>query len=564
MVFSKRVEGQIPIVLGVTGHRDIDSSDQRLIAAVNVQCHHLKRCYKHSPFVILSSLAEGADRLVAQVAMHVLSAGLIAVLPLPKEEFEKDFASDESKAEFRRLLASAICVHTVPVSGDKDWRVPGEGRNRHYARAGAVIVDHAQILFALWDGQPARGLGGTGQQVEWFRQGYSPKQYSFYADAITPLDPLEPGRMIWIHPKTGKAIPYQGPTFPDGEDAGGTSSISSILRRIDDYNFDVSAHPDAAAKVDALAEKVGALSLANETYRSADALSVRYATAVRRTDNIIYLLALFAIFAFSFVGTKPLAPGIYLGITALMVLLGGIVWFWRKDDRLLEYRGLAEAMRTLFFWRSAGLKNAVWLPFLSRQSGVVHWIRHAVRTVEFCQDCLLARDGEPTAKKLEGFIKSDWVDSQKKWFTGRQQFHRGRYEFWSKIIWLTLGASFLIAIALAVMTALPYSGRRSFWHVLVKPDAYSDYWQAALGLLAAGSLVVKGFVTRKAHLELAKQYASQKLLFDNASRILSQIQNKADVDWTEQEVLAKLGQEALREQGEWLWLRHTRPFEVPS
>ena len=566
MVFSQLINGRVPIVLGAIGHRDIDTADRKLIEAVRAQCHDLCSHYKHSPFVILSSLAEGADRLIARTAMQELSAGLIAVLPLPRAEFEQDFETRESKAEFRRLLEDAICVHTVPTGDNGAWREPGEARNRQYARAGAVIVDHAQILFAAWDGQKARGLGGTGEQVEWFRQGYSPRQYSLYANAISPLDPLEPGRMIWIHPKTAKTQIKEGPVFPDNEQAGGTSSIRSILVRIDDYNRDVMSNDGIAAGVAPLAAggEVGALSLTNDTYRCADALSVRYANTVRRTDNIIYFLALFAVFAFNFVSAKPLAPGIYLGITGVMFLLGVRIWFGRKDDRLLEYRALAEAMRTLFFWRACGLKYPVWLPFLSRQSGVVHWIRHAVRSIEFCQDCLLAHDAEPSGKKTVDLIKSAWVDHQKKWFASKQQYHFERYEFWNRIARLALVTSFATAIALAVMTVVPFWSRHTLWKIWVKPEAYADYWQAALGFFTAGSLAARGLVARKAHLELAKQYASQKLLFENASRILGIIKSGVAPEWTAEAVLARLGQEALREQGEWLWLRHTRPFEVPG
>ena len=80
--------------------------DAKLSDAVKAECARLRKHYKHSSFVVLSSLAEGADRLVARVAMEELSAELIAVLPMPQNEYERDFQTEELKAEFRSFLSA--------------------------------------------------------------------------------------------------------------------------------------------------------------------------------------------------------------------------------------------------------------------------------------------------------------------------------------------------------------------------------------------------------------------------------------------------------------------------
>jgi hypothetical protein len=60
-----------------------------------------------SPLVVLSALAEGADRLVAQRVLTRANARLIVPLPLARDEYMQDFESDESKREFLDLLARA-------------------------------------------------------------------------------------------------------------------------------------------------------------------------------------------------------------------------------------------------------------------------------------------------------------------------------------------------------------------------------------------------------------------------------------------------------------------------
>ncbi|MBC7286792.1 MAG: hypothetical protein H5T86_01865 [Armatimonadetes bacterium] len=49
----------------------------------------------------------GADGLVARVVLAREGARLIVPLPLPVEEYLEDFATEESKAEFRELLGRA-------------------------------------------------------------------------------------------------------------------------------------------------------------------------------------------------------------------------------------------------------------------------------------------------------------------------------------------------------------------------------------------------------------------------------------------------------------------------
>ena len=65
---------RLPLVIGVTGHRDLRDQDvakiEQQVAAVIAE---LRRDYLGSegetPIIVLSALAEGADRLVARVAI---------------------------------------------------------------------------------------------------------------------------------------------------------------------------------------------------------------------------------------------------------------------------------------------------------------------------------------------------------------------------------------------------------------------------------------------------------------------------------------------------------------
>jgi len=140
--------------IGVTGHRALHHTDaitEEIDAAlIRIRAHY------PAPFVVYSELAEGADRLVARRVMDMLEADLIAVLPLEQSDYVSDFPQDDSLAEFHELLAQASEVVELP---------PAPSRDAAYEAAGRYILDHADVLIAVWDGQPPRGQGGTGQIV---------------------------------------------------------------------------------------------------------------------------------------------------------------------------------------------------------------------------------------------------------------------------------------------------------------------------------------------------------------------------------------------------------------
>jgi hypothetical protein len=105
---------------------------------------------------VVSSLAEGADRIVAEAG---LAAGfaLNAILPFARAEYERDFATAQSRAAFAELLARAAAV--IELSG------AAAARPQAYEAAGLLMLANIDLLIAIWDGARAAGVGGTAQIV---------------------------------------------------------------------------------------------------------------------------------------------------------------------------------------------------------------------------------------------------------------------------------------------------------------------------------------------------------------------------------------------------------------
>jgi hypothetical protein len=146
--------------VGIVGHRNNRLRPEDIPALVRNVEETLDRvaqmCASRATLSVTSALAEGADRLGAEAA---LEAGyrLECPLPFPRQEYENDFDTDESRREFRKLLCAA---HTV-------WELPGTRGSapEAYAAVGNALLAHSDLLIAIWDGEEAHGRGGTAEVV---------------------------------------------------------------------------------------------------------------------------------------------------------------------------------------------------------------------------------------------------------------------------------------------------------------------------------------------------------------------------------------------------------------
>src|SRR6202045_3076463 len=184
--------------IGVSGHRvppklpeeseaPLRAHVVRILAAVAAAA---RKANTATELVIVSSLAEGSDRIVAEAG---LAAGfaLQAILPFARAEYERDFETEMSRREFETLLVRAGDVLELDGAADQ--------RPRAYEAAGLFMLAHIDVLIAIWDGEVAAGIGGTAQIVE-----------RAIADGIVVvwIEPIHPNAIRISHP--GTATPSAG------------------------------------------------------------------------------------------------------------------------------------------------------------------------------------------------------------------------------------------------------------------------------------------------------------------------------------------------------------------
>ena len=225
----------LAIRLGVTGHRKsrlgpehierINNQVQWVLDCANAclkKSHHQYRNEYSTDEPLryfVSALADGADTLAANCALSN-NWRLLAPLPFSKEIYQTDF-SPHDREEFETLIAKAHAI--AELDGLRSGEFQEE---RAYLQAGLVTLDQSDILIAIWDGEEARGVGGT---------------------AMIKEEALRAGRpVIWIN-----AVSDEPPRFLTAE--GGETLITE--HAISDAIDSIVAPPSAAEIEHAFSDK---------------------------------------------------------------------------------------------------------------------------------------------------------------------------------------------------------------------------------------------------------------------------------------------------------------------
>ena len=166
--------------VGITGHRDLSAASVpglrsavasilelvgntvRNAATGDVAAETYAATGTLPSLRLLSPLADGADRLVAEEAL-AKGYRLEVALPFARAEYEQDFDS-ESVAQFRTLLDQAGSApgdrRVIAIDGSQAGL-----SERGYETVGRFVLRNCDLLVAVWDGQPASGRGGTAEIV---------------------------------------------------------------------------------------------------------------------------------------------------------------------------------------------------------------------------------------------------------------------------------------------------------------------------------------------------------------------------------------------------------------
>jgi hypothetical protein len=601
--------GPLPLVLGITGHRDLRDEDlPALEERVEGIIAHFRERNPHTPLVLLSPLADGADRLAARVALRC-GVRLIVPLPLGREEYARDFETGASHVEFEALLQRADDSFELPlIAGNTATNTHEQNGHRaeQYAFVGAYIVRHCQVLIALWNGT-AGPDGGTGDIVQFQRHGIPARFRAALAEADggahSFLDPGETGAVFHIVTPRRSHPGLQGEPlslhtyFPGDEEppagtagthhpgghassdnhsahgASGTATFRRICDNIEAFNRNalfIDKHqalakaqrqnadyllPDAEA-----ATLPPGLRVLRERFAVADTLALHFQRLTLVTLRRLCVLVFAAVLSFEI--TAKLFP--HDGWSALIfpALLGLTYFLWygtvrreKWQDRYQDYRALAEGMRVEFFWRLAGLRASVADHYLRKQRGEMDWIRIAIRN-------MAAEAGDRTAMEGDsrgfGLVMEHWVQNQARWFARaahRDHHELERYEGWIKGLMI---ASPIVATLTALAMILPTPAA----HWMHEQEKAHKLLIILVFVLAGVAGVLHTYIDKRALSQHAKQYERMANLFALAEkRVQECLRGESPLE--ARQIVLELGKESLAENGDWVLTHRERPVDVP-
>ena len=585
-------EGLIRLVIGVTGHRDLrpeerDATEQ----AVRGEIEALARRYPGTPLRLISSLAEGADRLVARVFLEMrdtrAAAGmalasswdLVVPLPFAEASYAEDFP--ETLSEYQALRNAAGLVFTVPQRpshAEAERRVHGRARDLQYLDASLFVIRHSHVLFGLWDGEPTDRIGATAQIVG-LKLGRATERHfnasiDYHDHDVGPVAHFRIGRL-----NSGPAPSGQGPLRiarinPDDAELG-FDAFHNAFADIDVLNALIHTWhaPELATRLDtAWAYLTGpARDRAPALLETGDVQSVHAFSAVdqcaitlerqrKRLVRSLYVLGGFATF-FLWTAVDGLARGWMIGayaacFAAILLLLTRLQSKNHVLDQFL-YRMLAESLRVQIYCSlsHAGRANAADSAhsaypfraidsFLGQQLHELGWVREALRGM-----IVQPRTAPPHEEALRREVSNFWISDQEKWFEKRRRSLDGDAQ---RSGWLAR-AVYVAGVVFAGVFVV--ENARLGW-----PHLLDHGLGIAAAIAPAMALLLQGYQEKMSFEDQAKSYERMGLIFRRAERHLATVEGHAG---RRAAILRGLAAEAVTETTNWLILKKSRTANLP-
>jgi hypothetical protein len=469
----KVTEGSRAIVKHELGIRDsIRAILKEVVAITGYIGPTAEGAYSPEPPVlrILSSLAEGADRMVVQEALAMRPKHHVKLecpLPAAREKYRDDFITDASKAEFQNLLDEASAVFELDGQREGQWL-----RASDYASAGHIAVSNCDLLIAIWDGSIGKE-GGTGAIVEEAKRDHVPM---LRIDVTNPQSiTMYMGRGGWTTDWRNELkrilllalqppLPPPPPKKHSHDKAHSTEKVQSGAEWLSGY---------ASERI-----PVGV----PDSERS-DELATRYGNRYRWSFRLKYGLAALAVF-FAVSGLifesrdEWIWPGMeFLSIAGILTCFA-LASKDRWHERWLDYRLLAEQFRVLGFLRPLGETVPVfhppkyWEAPPPRHSCVRWYFRARLR------ECSLPhlRVGKEYVRRQKSNVQ---IETEKQW-----DYHTGKHKWeeWGSQVTEWAGVALFAITAAACIAHLVGWGPRLSLLILGGLTA----WLPALGAAMEG------------------------------------------------------------------------------
>lgn len=571
----------IPIIVGVTGHRDVLQSE---VPNMKIQFQEFLKqlsCeYKDSEIIVATGLARGCDTYAVEAAIEK-SYKYIGVLPMPKSEYEKDFTDSKpisflgkeynNELElFNVLCHGATYIHEGPYYLDKnnmnklnsdDVINAITTRNLLYEDQGKRLAEHSDYLVAFFDQSSKLIKGGTAHVLKMrFTGECSPDLNK------SKLGEMVGGRKTMLIPiKRESSVNNEASSDSDIEEY--TVNINNIdqvldsnkenITEMDKYNTfnkkanniqeQISYEEDKLPECPniKLDESTSALYYINKLYVDANYLSIHSKSSKSKIVGIFFTLILLSIFSFEIYGIFERTELLSIYICLYLLILLGYRYFFNigeKHEDFVEYRVLAELLRIQYYWNIAGLNKQIidYFPLKSRES--MGWIKQALRSVQIMTESQV-ENTEYIEERLE-FVCKNWITDQKNYYFKNKKKHKNNTKKGDKIVKIGFSLGFLTMII--VVAALIGWGLDAENMLVLCLVSFS-------GIITASTALYSDKISVESFEELSQRYEMMSKAYERAEKSFK----NASID-LKKELVFEIGVEAMNEQSDWLYFQQSK------
>ncbi len=516
---------KIPIVIGVTGHRNLVSADipaiKRYVEKALTEIRN--QCNSDTPIIMLNAFAEGADILCAEVAFS-MNIDVYALLPCPLERYVKSFDNKEMAQKLPEYLEKTKRVIIAPdIEKNKDFidKVkPIKDVDYEYRQMGISMASNSHILLALWDGKPSdQQFGcGTADVVRFaLEQNYLSSDHLYRPGLINDcavewISVRRQGdgaechlRRAWLSSKFAPV--NDGELYRDRYVV--TQTMPSFIKRIINKTAEYNAEKvDLTVDRPKLWKDVDELDSYHKVLRchyiKADNLSyvANQKIYIRLLLTIACLGTLVALF-FTMYDDASIKWMIWF-CTAAIILLIGITKYGQKrkvHEKYVDYRALAEAIR-IQFYMSIVLQNRPYPDVVCNfyswsQKSNYSWISKAIKSIAIINErCYMNIDRTQVVNVWIG--NSSEPSGQLNYHASKIHKNRNRAELNNKVSSIirlfTICIYILIFIFEVVSTILDWYNIQWFWDgFIVGEFSWRNLGVILVGTATAASLLFSGY-----------------------------------------------------------------------
>ncbi|MFO7853133.1 MAG: hypothetical protein ACQERS_02310 [Bacteroidota bacterium] len=539
--FSKR----IPITVGAIGHIDFIETEKHRFQIEKFFCD-LAEKYPNSPIHLFSSIAEGADRFVAEIFLRMKKESdkyrerfeLIVPMPFPAEEYKEDF-DEYSDREFDELLKHAKRSFIVNEEEKEDISRPEK-----YLRTGKLVADSSLILIALWDGKIGK-KGGTADIVKYKIRGDDDTvaESTFEYDGTVFILPGErkqsPGD-IFKYPARGKHLSLDN-VLRD-------ITLKEALDKIEEINrYSIRLNREGINKSKSyLFDNPGKLNdsenLIINWYSILDQMAVKTRKRDLQITGWMFTLSLLFVFTleiYSNIRTDKLILAISMFVLISTVALFIYSRFKNDHKKNLYSRTLAEGLRMQFFWNIAGISESVSKYILRIHSKGFTWVKHILSALHG-----ISFSNKTINDEIIDDLTNNWINDQLKYFDASVKIMRAKIGYYHMV------SNFFLVLSILLFLSIFFLG--NFF--------IADFFMLNVMLVIAPIMLgifalIRAYIKTKAYEQLLNQYEIMQVIYKRAATKINELnisQMKDDERLAYfKELFFVIGKEALIENGIW-------------